>query len=268
LSGELVAELQALSTSRVEQIKVDLAKVDESRTPAGRLKLLLDDKEISGKLTLQEICEPDQKEITLQLIRISGYSIEKKLSSGGQSKCCEYVLSKIVLTGDSGTGKTNLVTRFARNTFTDEFITTVGVDFLLQTLTIDEKIEMKCQISDNAGVEHYGVGTKRMPYYRGAQGIMVVCDLTNRSSFDNLSLWLELINRHADKDATICIVANKADLEEERVVTRKELKALAAKHGVKWFEVSAKADQNVDEPFYYLTESIIDQQESDEEDFW
>lgn len=268
MSGEIIAELKIPMESSVAQIKNELAKVDQTKTEAGRLKLFLEDKDLnvlSRETTLKELCEDDQQKITLQLIRLSGYQIQKMSDSLGKMKYSEYVLSKFVITGDSGTGKTNLMTRFVNDTFTDEFVSTVGIDFLLQTLVVDENTCVKCQIADNAGVERYRLRTMT-PYYRGAQAIMVVCDVTNHDSFDNLSLWLDLIRRYADEDVALCIVANKVDLEDQRQVSHEELTAFAATHCIQYFEVSAKTDDNVDEPFYYLTGTILDKRRALEEE--
>jgi Ras-related protein Rab-1A len=265
MSGDIVAELKVPNSCSVEQIKAELAKVDQSGTPASRHKLFLEDEDLDHGLTLKELCKEEEQKITLNLIRLGGYSIQKKVDLQG-GRFSEYLLSKFVLTGDSGTGKTNLMTRFARNTFTDEFISTIGIDSSLQTLTVDEKICVKCQISDNAGVEPQSFRTMT-PHYRGAHAIIVVCDVTSRALFDNLSVWLDLINRHADKDVALCIVANKIDLEEQRQVTDVELRAFAATHGIECFETSAKTDHNVDEPFFYLTQTILDKRRSMDEDF-
>jgi Ras-related protein Rab-1A len=260
MSGDIVAELQVLKTISVAQIKAELAA--QSKTPSNRLKLFHEDEDLADGTILKQVCKADQEKIDLQLIRLSGYSFAKKYDADGKTKYSEYLLSKIVLTGDSGTGKTNLMTRFARNTFTDEISETVGVDYFLKTLTVDESTLVKCQISDTAAVNH----TQMSSCYRGAHGIMVVCDVTNRASFENLRIWLDLIKLCADPNAAICVVANKVDLEAEREVTCEEIQEFAWSHGTECFEVSAKTDHNVDEPFYFLTGAMIDKRREEEED--
>lgn len=259
MSGDLVAELKVLGTINIAKIKSEMAL--QSKTPANRLKLFHEDEDLADGTILKEVCKGDQGRLDLQLVRLSGYSFAKTYDASGKVKFSEYLLSKIVLTGDSGAGKTNLMTRFARNAFTEESSETVGVDYFLKTLMVDESTLVKCQISA-AAVDH----ARTASCYRGAHGIMVVCDVTNRASFDNLRIWLDLIKLCADSDVALCIVASKVDLEEQRQVTQEEIQKFAWSHGLECFEVSAKTDHNVDEPFYYLTGAMIDKRRDEEEE--
>jgi len=120
----------------------------------------------------------------------------------------DYLL-KIVMIGDSGVGKSCLLKRFATSEFNDSYISTIGVDFEIQTVDIDGKT-IKLQIWDTAGQERFHNITTS--YYRGAHCIMLVYDVTNMESFRNLNRWMEQIKNYASKDTQLLVVGNKADL--------------------------------------------------------
>eukprot|EP00124_Ichthyophonus_hoferi_P002977 Ihof_evm1s231 gene=Ihof_evmTU1s231 len=118
-------------------------------------------------------------------------------------------LIKLLLIGDSGVGKSCLLMRFCEDTFTPSFITTIGIDFKVRTVTLDGK-KIKLQIWDTAGQERFRTITTA--YYRGAMGILLVYDVTNRQSFENTRTWLKNIEQHAVEDVNKAIIGNKADM--------------------------------------------------------
>ena len=162
-------------------------------------------------------------------------------------------LFKLLLVGDSGVGKSSLLLRFSDDTFSDTYISTIGVDFKIQTLMLGDKT-VKLQVWDTAGQERFRTITAS--YYRGAQGVVVVYDVTNQTSFDNIAKWVDEIDRYAGEHVTRIIVANKADLEEKRVISTDTGVKYAEQLGVTFMEASAKNSKNVCEAFLQLAEEI------------
>ena len=163
-------------------------------------------------------------------------------------------LVKLLLIGNSGVGKTSLLLRYVDDTFSTTFITTIGIDFRIKTIDINGK-RVKLQIWDTAGQERFR--TIAVSYYRGAMGILVVFDVTNRSSFTNLSEWLEHIKTYAQADIEKVLVGNKCDLTEQRTVTEDEAKEYAKTLGVPLLQTSSKAGTNISEIFELLASLII-----------
>ena len=162
-------------------------------------------------------------------------------------------LFKLLLIGDSGVGKSSLLLRFSEDTFSDTYISTIGVDFKIQTLILGDKT-VKLQVWDTAGQERFRTITAS--YYRGAQGIIVMYDVTNQTSFDNIANWLDEIDRYAGEHVNRLIVGNKADLEDKRVVPTDVAAQYAEELGVTFLEASAKNSKNVSEAFISLAEEI------------
>jgi len=162
-------------------------------------------------------------------------------------------LFKLLIIGDSGVGKSCLLLRFSDDVFTDSFISTIGVDFKIKTLTIDGQ-KIKLQIWDTAGQERFRTITSS--YYRGAHGIIVVFDVTNQTSFDNISKWLQEIDLFAGTNVQKLLVGNKTDLVDTRAVPSSEGEALAAKLSIPYVETSAKSSSNVEQAFAQMATSI------------
>jgi small GTP-binding protein len=163
-------------------------------------------------------------------------------------------LFKVVLVGDAEVGKTSLTTRFAYGTFTDGYISTLGVDFIVKSIPLNNYI-VKLQAWDTAGQERYsGV---RPIYYRGAKGALLVYDITVRQSFVNLEKWLAQIRKYSGPHVPIIIVGNKLDLAESRTVENDEVKVYSADRNALYFETSAKTDYAVTEVFRKLAELIL-----------
>jgi Ras-related protein Rab-1A len=162
-------------------------------------------------------------------------------------------LFKILLIGDSGVGKSCLLLRFTDDSYTDSYISTIGVDFKIRTHEIDGK-KVKLQIWDTAGQERFRTITTS--YYRGAHGIIVVYDITDRDSFDNIKEWLKEIEKYAHENVNILLVGNKVDKEIKRQVTIEEASELAAEYKLKYIETSAKTNINVEKAFLDLSAEI------------
>ncbi|XP_028555354.1 ras-related protein RABE1c-like isoform X2 [Dendrobium catenatum] len=153
-------------------------------------------------------------------------------------------LIKLLLIGDSGVGKSCLLLRFSDGSFTTSFITTIGIDFKIRTIELDGK-RIKLQIWDTAA------------YYRGAMGILLVYDVTDESSFNNIRNWIRNIEQHASDNVNKILVGNKADMDESRrAVPTSKGQALADEYGIKFFETSAKTNLNVEQVFFSIARDI------------
>ncbi|CAI0437663.1 unnamed protein product [Linum tenue] len=130
-------------------------------------------------------------------------------------------LFKIVLIGDSGVGKSNLLSRFTRNEFCLESKSTIGVEFATRTLQVVEGRVVKAQIWDTAGQERYRAITSA--YYRGALGALLVYDVTKPITFENVSRWLKELRDHADANIVIMLIGNKTDLKHLRAVALEDV---------------------------------------------
>lgn len=170
------------------------------------------------------------------------------------SKKDYHYLFKMVLIGDSAVGKSWLLIRFADDDFTENYVTTIGVDFRFRTLRIED-YSVKLQIWDTAGQERYRTITNA--YYRGADGIIVVFDLASRESFLNLSDWLDEVKKSAPEDTMIIAFANKWDLYDDRQVSDEEIKNFQEKTGIQVIETSAKSAENVEKVSKFLTVDIL-----------
>jgi Ras-related protein Rab-1A len=168
------------------------------------------------------------------------------------------VLFKLLLIGDSGVGKSALLHRFADDIYTDSYISTIGVDFKIKTMSIGDKM-VKLQIWDTAGQERFRTITSS--YYRGAQGIILVYDITDVESFHNVKQWLNEIDRYASENVDKLLVGNKTDLESARAVTKQMAEEFAASLNIKCIETSAKESNNVDDAFRSMALTIMSRME-------
>jgi len=162
-------------------------------------------------------------------------------------------LFKVLLIGDSGVGKSSLLLKFTDRVFTDHYISTIGVDFKIQTLQMDDKI-IKLQLWDTAGQERFRTITTS--YYRGAHGIIIVFDITDKESFANIKTWMTEIDRFASDNVCKILIGNKSDLEKQRQVSKEDAKELANKYKIDYIEASAKDSTNVQQLFVELTRQI------------
>jgi Ras-related protein Rab-1A len=162
-------------------------------------------------------------------------------------------LFKLLLIGDSGVGKSCLLLRFADDTYTESYISTIGVDFKIRTIEQDGKT-VKLQIWDTAGQERFRTITSS--YYRGAHGICVVFDVTDQESYNNVKLWLQEIDRYASPDVNKLLVGNKIDMADKKVVDSDLAKAFADSLNIPFLETSAKNATNVEEAFLAMARQI------------
>ncbi|CAK9329946.1 unnamed protein product [Citrullus colocynthis] len=165
---------------------------------------------------------------------------------------CDY-LFKAVLTGDSGVGKSNLLSRFAKNEFRFDSKPTIGVEFAYRNIKVADKL-IKTQIWDTAGQERFRAITSS--YYRGALGALLVYDITRVATFDNVKKWLRELRELGNSEMVIILVGNKCDLDESREVDEEEARGLAELEGLFFMETSAKDNVNVEEAFLEMVRRI------------
>ncbi|KAJ8471510.1 hypothetical protein OPV22_025853 [Ensete ventricosum] len=163
-------------------------------------------------------------------------------------------LFKVVLIGDSGVGKTNLLSRFSRNEFSSESKSTIGVEFATRTIRVDEKL-VKAQIWDTAGQERYRAITSA--YYRGAAGALVVYDVTRHVTFENVERWMKELKNHTDANTVIMLLGNKADLRHIRAVSVEDAQAFAQRERAFFMETSALESMNVETAFTEVLTQIF-----------
>ena len=162
---------------------------------------------------------------------------------------------KILLIGDSGAGKSSILQRFSDHSFDPTCMNTFGVDFRIKTIDIRGE-RIKLQIWDTAGQERFHSITRS--YYRGAAGILLVYDITDAKSFDQVDKWLSRIQEHAKEGVEKMILGNKCDMEEKRVISKDRGEALARANNTRFLEVSAKSNVNIERAFQELSVAILD----------
>lgn len=178
-------------------------------------------------------------------------------------------LIKLLVVGDSGVGKTNILLRCCEDQFLTYNLSTIGifkrfssifskrfskgVDFKKKIIELEGK-KMKLQIWDTAGQERFQ--TIAISYYKGAWGIILVYAIDNRKSFDNIGKWMKQIKDNAAADVVIILVGNKCDLSKTRAVTTDEAKALAESYNIDFYETSAKDNVNIEEIFTKMASDI------------
>jgi small GTP-binding protein len=161
---------------------------------------------------------------------------------------------KLVLLGDGGVGKTSLVYRFIENRFSRDFKSTLGVNLLKKKLTLDQQ-EISAQLWDLGGQDSYK--KIRRLYLEGAQGALVVFDVLNQKSFDNLDDWIGSLIEVRGKEVPMVLIANKIDIQEHRMVSKGQAEAYANKYKMHLIETSAATGENVENAFVELIRNVV-----------
>ena len=161
---------------------------------------------------------------------------------------------KVLLLGDTTVGKTCFLMKYTDKTFQDIHMATIGLDYRLKTMKLKSGKNIKLQIWDTAGQDRFRAITKN--YYKGSHGIILIYDVTNLQTFENVKTWVSQIREEASNNVVIYIAANKIDMEAERKVTKEEGEKLAQELEFPFVETSAKSGININETFDDLVERI------------
>ena len=170
-------------------------------------------------------------------------------------------LFKVLMIGESGTGKSALLARFVDGTFEPNFISTIGVDFKIHYMKTETGKNVKVQVWDTAGQERFRTITTS--YYRGANGVLIVFDVTDEVSFEKVRYWLNELKEHSTPGIPFLLVANKIDKRSERVVDFEAAKRFAAQVGIDVVEASAKTSEGVNEVFGTIAALMIKKKTQD-----
>ena len=163
---------------------------------------------------------------------------------------------KIIVIGDSSVGKTNFIFRFIEGKFNPAYVTTVGFDYKSKIIKLPKsKKRVKVQIWDTAGQERYNAINKNL--FQKVQGVIIMYDITNRSSFDNISKWLNLLSQSVSNRIKM-LVGNKLDLsEEKRIVTEEEGRKFAEKYGMHFLELTSTDKESVNKSMLFIIKKIL-----------
>ena len=170
------------------------------------------------------------------------------------------IVLKLLLLGDSSVGKTSILNKYISNKFDESSISTVGVDYMDKIIDYN-KFKIKLQIWDTSGEEKFRTITKN--FYRNADGLLVVFDLTKKESYDHIRIWINEAKENNDKLKTI-LIGNKLDLKDERIVAIDVAKQFAEKNNLKYIETSAKDGTNINESFQAIIDLLFDGKSSEE----
>jgi len=165
-------------------------------------------------------------------------------------------LYKLLLLGDSTVGKTCFLLRYTDDTFLDMHMATIGLDYRLKTLILDDHKIVKIQLWDTAGQDKFRAITRN--YYKGARGIILIYDVTNVKSYENIKKWINEIKEEISEKVSIVLIANKIDNIAERKISKEQGEKLAKDYDVAFFESSAKTGQGVNESVLYLVQKIVE----------
>ena len=165
------------------------------------------------------------------------------------------VFFKILLIGDLGVGKSCVILRYVEGDFPGNIMSSIGVDFKTKQIELDDH-SIKMQIWDTAGHEKFRTITTS--YYKSAQAIIILYDITQKSSFDHIRNWITEIDKFGKQGVLKVIVGNKLDLENNRKITKEAAENLALKYGVKLWEVSAKDNTNIEEMFLDTIKTLLE----------
>lgn len=197
-------------------------------------------------------CNPVFAASLFQKLKREGLST--KMASASGHKGDFDVQLKLLLIGDGSVGKSSLLARYTDDTFSAQWISTIGIDFKTKVVELDG-LRVRCQIWDTAGQERFRTITTS--FFRGAQGIALCFDVTSLPSFNNIGMWMQQVMESADQGVRLMLVGTKVDLPGA-VVSLEDAKALAKKHStpdrsIEVFFTSAKANVKVKEAFESLT---------------
>ena len=162
---------------------------------------------------------------------------------------------KVIMIGDLAVGKTSILNRFIKNEFNNSYTSTIGVEFSAKNIIIDNINECRLKIWDTSGEERFRSITKQ--YFKDTQGAFLIFDLTKKSTFDKLNVWLEDLNDNAPENVSIILVGNKMDIKDRKIYLSDDAKKFALKNKMPYIEVSAKEGTNVVYLFETLCKKLV-----------
>ena len=166
---------------------------------------------------------------------------------------------QLLIMGDSSVGKTSILNRYTTGTFKEEYLSTVGLDYFSKQEIINNKT-IQIKIWDTASQERYKALTPS--YFKNAEGVLVVYDITNTDSFDNVKYWISSIKYNMESKnikIPIILLGNKIDMDESREITKEVAEKYAAENNYKYFETSAKTGVGIDKAIRELVDQVINQ---------
>ena len=170
----------------------------------------------------------------------------------------EFII-KILIIGDSTVGKTNFVYKFSEDKFSENYFASTGIELKTTSIQIDGK-SIKIQLWDTAGQEKYRAMIKNL--YLKSQGIIILFDITNETSFINLKNWMSQIKESCGEDIPILLVGNKIDLEDNRVINKERAMEYANNENIEYIEVSSKTGENINKALTSLLQKILKRADS------
>ena len=170
------------------------------------------------------------------------------------------MMVKVILIGDSGVGKTNIMSKFLKDQFMEESKATIGVEFGSKLFN-HEGHKIKAQIWDTAGQEKYKAITGA--YYKGSKGALVVYDITQKKTFENIEKWINDLKAAGDPKITIILIGNKNDLDDKRQVSKDQGEEKARSFGCAFLETSAYSGDNIDKAFNLMVKEIYEKFSND-----
>tara|TARA_Y100000590_G_scaffold343714_2_gene392827 strand:+ start:28278 stop:28919 length:642 start_codon:yes stop_codon:yes gene_type:complete len=165
------------------------------------------------------------------------------------------IIYKVAIIGESYTGKSSLLNRYIKKSFNNSFVSTIGVDFFIKNLMINNKL-VKIQLWDTAGQEQYANLIKS--YFTNCTVALIVYDITNRSTFNKVDYWLKTFKMNYNEDRPCVLIGTKCDLERDREVSQIEGYAKASNLDMDFIECSSKNNINIDDIFENLSKKIVD----------
>ena len=165
-------------------------------------------------------------------------------------------LYKVLVIGDTSVGKTSFIMRYADNIFQESYIATIGMDYKLKNINLENGKLVKLQIWDTAGQEKFHSITKS--FYKGANGIILIYSVIDNNSLNNVKKWMESIKAQVPDDVAVILVGNKKDDEEMRQVTAEQGEDMAENYKLPFFECSAKTGDNLDAAFDKLVKMMLE----------
>ncbi|XP_045890670.1 ras-related protein Rab-37-like isoform X2 [Micropterus dolomieu] len=208
---------------------------------------------------MDDMCETQRQEVVSSDSAYGSSAVDTDTEDGPTptANICPYnedLTHKTILVGDSGVGKTSLLVQYDQGKFIPgSFTATVGIGFTNKVVDVDN-LKVKLQIWDTAGQERFRSVTHA--YYRDAQALLLIYDITSKQSFDNIRAWLSEVHEYAQKDVVIMLLGNKSDMAAERAVKMEDGEKLAKEYGVPFMETSAKTGVNVDLAFLAIAKEL------------